>query len=297
LWASNRMSSASVPNSYRGSRYEPWESDRVNITGFIGTINAAASVSFAGAKTGATGPTGASSIGPRGPQGPTGFSMTGNTGPTGASIAGIQGPTGPPASGSTGPTGAQGSSIAGPTGAVGISITGATGPTGSSALGPTGSTGPSALGLTGMTGPTGATGSGSSISYGIIPLSNTQVQSGVITSITGSGFTSQGSAISYTPGSTGIQFIAGIYDIIVSSDWGTDILAGYRQITLTDGVSFSISNQVASAGSSSDTIQQLNWIGQITQNTTLYVQASQNSGQLIVLVPNANSYLTAVKIG
>jgi hypothetical protein len=164
-------------------------------------------------------------------------------------------------------------------------------------LGPTGPAGPSASGLTGMTGATGPTGSGSSISYGIIPLSNTQVQSGVITSVTGSGFTSQGNAINYTPGSTGIQFIAGIYDIIVSSDWGSPIAQGYRQITLTDGGSFSVSNQVASAGSSSDTIQQLNWIGQITQNTTLYVQASQNSGQLVVLVPDANSYITAVKIG
>lgn len=291
------MASASVPNSYRRSRYEPWDSDRVNITGFIGTINAAASVSFAGGKTGATGPTGASSIGPRGAIGPTGFGSTGNTGPTGASIAGPQGVTGAPGLGGTGPTGPAGIGITGAIGATGVSITGSTGPTGSNALGPTGPAGASASGLTGITGATGPAGSGSSISYGIIPLSNTQVQSGVIVSVTGSGFTSQGNAISYIPGSTGIQLIAGIYDIVVSSDWGTDISQGYRQIILTDGASFSVSNQVASAGSSSDTIQQLNWIGQISQNTTLYVQASQNSGQLVVLVPNTNSYITAVKIG
>lgn len=290
------MASASVPNSYRRSRYEPWDSDRVNITGFIGTINAAASVAFIRG-TGSTGPTGASSVGPRGPQGPTGFSSTGSTGPTGSLGTGPAGATGPAGSGSTGPTGSIGAGITGTTGATGMSITGSTGPTGSSALGATGATGPSAAGLTGITGATGPTGSGSSISYGIIPLSNTQVQSGVIVSVTGSGFTSQGNAISYTPGSTGIQLIAGIYDIVVSSDWGTDISQGYRQIILTDGASFSVSNQVASAGSSSDTIQQLNWIGQISQNTTLYVQASQNSGQLVVLVPNANSYITMVKIG
>jgi hypothetical protein len=291
------MASASVPNSYRRSRYEPWDSDRVNITGFIGTINAAASVSFAGGKTGATGPTGASSIGPRGAIGPTGAGSTGNTGPTGSLGTGPAGATGPTGIGGTGPTGYTGSSVTGPIGPSGASITGSTGPTGSVSQGATGATGPSGQGGSGSTGPTGPTGSGSSISYGIIPLSNTQVQSGVITSVTGSSFTSQGNAISYTPGSTGIQLIAGIYDIVVSSDWGTDISQGYRQIILTDGASFSVSNQVASAGSSSDTIQQLNWIGQISQNTTLHVQASQNSGQLVVLVPNANSYITMVKIG
>ena len=290
------MASASVPNSYRRSRYEPWDSDRVNITGFIGTINAAASIAFIRG-TGSTGPTGAGNVGPRGAIGPTGVSSTGNTGPTGASIAGPQGVTGATGLSGTGPTGAPGIGVTGATGVTGASVTGSTGPTGSNALGPTGATGPSASGLTGITGATGPAGLGSNISYGIIPLSNTQVQSGVITSVTGSSFTSQGNAINYTPGSTGIQLIAGIYDIIVSSDWGTDISQGYRQIILTDGVSFSVSNQVASAGSSSDTVQQLNWIGQISQNTTLYVQASQNSGQLVVLVPNANSYITAVKIG
>ena len=290
------MASANVPNTYRRSRYEPWDSERVNITGFIGTINAAASVSFI-KSTGPTGPTGSSSVGPRGPVGPTGFSATGNTGPTGASVTGPQGVTGPAGTGSTGPTGAQGVGIVGYTGYTGPSITGPTGYTGASVFGPTGPTGASGQGNLGVTGPTGAAGIGSNISYGIISLSNTQVTSGIVNTMTGSFFTSQGTSISYTPGLTGIQLSSGIWDVVVSIDWGTPNSSGYRQVTLTDGNSLVITNQVSSAGNSSDTVQQLNWIGQLTQTTTLYVQVSQNSGTLIVVVPDASCYMTAVKVG
>jgi hypothetical protein len=290
------MASANVPNTYRRSRYEPWDSERVNITGFIGTINAAASVSFL-KSTGATGPTGASIIGPRGPMGPTGFSLTGVTGPTGSAGTGPQGPTGSAGAGGTGPTGAQGAGVTGYTGPTGASITGPTGATGSSTLGPTGSTGPSGQGSLGVTGPTGAAGISSNISYGIISLSNTQVTSGVTNTMTGSSLTSQGTNINYTPGSTGVQLSPGIWDVVVSIDWGTPNSSGYRQVTLTDGNSLVITNQVSSAGNSSDTVQQLNWIGQLTQTTTLYVQVSQNSGTLIVVVPDASCYMTAVKVG
>jgi hypothetical protein len=118
-----------------------------------------------------------------------------------------------------------------------------------------------------------------------------------VTALTGASFTSSGNALSYTPGQTGVGFAAGIYDVVMSVDWGTPNAAGYRQISLTDGASFTASNQVASAGNSSDTIQQLSWIGQLGASTTLYPQASQNSGITLVVVPDNSCYLSAVKIG
>jgi hypothetical protein len=119
----------------------------------------------------------------------------------------------------------------------------------------------------------------------------------VTAAVTGSSFTSQGTDITYTPGTTGISLAAGIWDVVVSVDWGTPNAAGYRQVTLTDGDTFSISNQVASAGSSGDTVQQLSWMGQLTETTTLYVEVTQNSGSLLVVVPDNSCYITGAKIG
>lgn len=247
--------------------------------------------------TGYTGPQGNSIIGQRGQRGPTGPSISGPTGPQGNSITGPTGPTGSSGIGTTGPTGPTGASSlgpTGPTGPIGISTTGPTGPTG---IGITGPTGPTGFGGLGSTGPTGPTGPSTNLSYGIINLSQTTVPISTPTTGTGSTFTSYGSAISYTLGSPNITFSSGIWDIVLSVDWGTPNSSGYRSITLTDNNTFTINNTIPTAGSSSTTIQQLPWIGVFSSSIVLNVIYEHNASTPLIVVPGTSTYLSAVKIG
>ena len=273
--------------------------------------------------TGSTGPTGAmgsSIVGPKGPQGPTG--PTGFVGPTGADGPSVMGPTGPTGMvGITGPTGSigpagtgatgpTGPSITGVTGATGPAVTGPTGPTGMAGPSSTGPTGPMGLSLTGATGPTGPggaggmgptgpTGPGGSQTYSgaTIRLSNTIVPDSTITTATGASSSIVGTDVTYTDGSADIGVTAGIWDIVVGADWATPNVNGFRSLILTDNGSFTVQNQTSSAGGSTDTIQQLPWIGKFTSPATLNVKFNQDSGIGLVIVPTVDTYITLSKIG
>lgn len=211
-------------------------------------------------------------VAPRGP-----VSSTGGTGATG--------PTGPISYSRTGPTGPNGASSTGPTGAPGFGTTGPTGPAGSG-------------GSNGTTGATGQNGTGTTLSYGIISLAQSLVATATTVSASGVAFSSYGSDVSYTLGQANFTVQPGIYDVVASVDWATPNANGYRSITLTSpSGSFSISNTIPTSGNSTDTVQQLPWIGQFAAHTTLNLQYLQDSGSSLVVVPTANSYISLVKIG
>ena len=270
--------------------------------------------------TGVTGPTGPAIIGPRGPKGDTGAAITGPTGPAGNDSTGATGPTGP--LGVTGPTGPIGPAVTGSTGPTGVAVTGPTGPTGpvlfgfTGPTGPagdasTGPTGPAGVAITGptgpaggggsggVTGPTGAAGSGQ-FSGGTIFLTATNVLNTGTTSATGfviPTFPIEGTDLTYVDGTEDINITAGIWDIVLSGEWGTPIDNGDRSIILTDNASFTVSNQTAAAGAI-NTVQQLPYIGKFNSATTLNVKLSQTSSTSpLVFVQTDNSYITLNKIG
>jgi hypothetical protein len=189
---------------------------------------------------------------------------TGSTGPTGPTgYTGPQGITGP-----TGPAG-SGPSLTGPTGYTGY--TGYTGPTGPSGIGDG----------TGPTGPTGPSGSGFSVGGGVIALSSAS-------------FAAFGNGVTYILGSTDINVVSGVWDIVVSIDWGAQP-TGTRKITVMNGVSPLATASLDSVGNGS-TVSQVSWIGNISADAVLTVVVEQIGSILVQTGGGSASYIGLVRL-
>jgi hypothetical protein len=217
-----------------------------------------------------------------------GQEWTFGSGGGGGGTTGTTGPTGP--TGYTGPNGITGpAGFVGPTGATGaMGPIGITGPTGSSFMmdGTTGATG-----ATGAIGYTGATGAGFSVAGGIINLSTSIIDTvNTPQPMTGSSFFQFGNGVIYTVGSPDINIVAGIWDMTLSVDWGSQP-SGTRKINISiGGTPFASTTVNAITG---NTVSQLSWIGNISLPSTIQVTIESSSP---AAAGNSNSYIGLARL-